>query len=195
MAAFRGPKVPKVWLWRWRRNPLRRRSDALEAWIVLVAWALTVLGGVFTGLLATQSVEDGLARQRVEWHAVLALLDADVPKSTASATGADMVWAKVHWTAADGSPHAGQARVSVGSPAGTPVTVWTDPDGRLVTKPATPSQARLRASLVGVLVGVGVAGVPFVGGRLVRGRMERRRMTQWDEEWQRIGPLWGRKTG
>ncbi|WP_405884733.1 hypothetical protein OG762_42200 [Streptomyces sp. NBC_01136] len=195
MTAFRGPKVVKVWLWRWRRNPLRRRSDALEAWIVLVAWTLTVLGGVLTGLLATQSVEDGLARQRAEWHSVLALLDDDVPKSTASATGADMVWAKVHWTAADGSPRAGQARVSVGSPAGTSVTVWTDAEGRLVTKPATPSQAQLRASLVGVLAGVSVGGLPFVGGRLIRGRMERRRMAQWDEEWQRIGPLWGRKTG
>ncbi|MHA5048246.1 Rv1733c family protein [Streptomyces sp. SD15] len=195
MAAFRGPKVPKVWLWRWRRNPLRRRSDTLEAWIVLGAWALTVLGGVLTGLLATQSVEDGLARERAEWHSVLALLTEDVSGSTEPATGADMVWAKVHWTAADGSPHAGQARVPVGSSAGTPVTVWTDLDGRLVTKPATPSQARLRASLVGTLVGVGVAAVPFVGGRLVRGRLERRRMDRWDEEWQRIGPLWGRKTG
>lgn len=45
MAAFRGPKV---WLWRWRRNPLRRRSDALEAWIMLTAWAFTVLGGAVT---------------------------------------------------------------------------------------------------------------------------------------------------
>lgn len=44
-------------------------------------------------------------------------------------------------------------------------------------------------------MGVSVASVPFVGGRLVRGRMERRRMAQWDEDWQRVGPLWGRKTG
>ncbi|MET8410348.1 hypothetical protein ABZV34_19995 [Streptomyces sp. NPDC005195] len=195
MPAFRGPKVPNGWLWRWRRNPLRRRSDAVEAWIVLVAGALTVLGGVLVGLLATQSVEHGLARQRAEWHSVLALLADDVPKSPASATGADRVWAKVRWSAADGSPRAGQALVSVGSHAGTPVTVWTDGGGRLVTRPASPSQARLRASLVGILMGVSAAGVPFMGGRLVRGRMERRRMEQWDEEWQRIGPLWGRKTG
>ncbi|MEU9286087.1 hypothetical protein AB0D57_15530 [Streptomyces sp. NPDC048275] len=195
MAAFRGPKVPKVWLWRWRRNPLRRRSDTLEACIVLGAWVLTVLGGVLAGLLATQSVEDGLARERAEWHSVLALLTEDVSGATEPATGADMVWAKVHWTAADGTPHAGQARVPVGSSAGTSVSVWTDLDGRLVTKPATPSQARMRALLVGTLMGVSVAAVPFVGGRLVRGRLERRRMDRWDEEWQRIGPLWGRKTG
>ncbi|WP_330302809.1 MULTISPECIES: hypothetical protein [unclassified Streptomyces] len=191
MAAFRGPKV---WLWRWRRNPLRRRSDALEAWVVLVAWALTVLGGVFTGLAATQAVEHGLAQERAQWRSVPALLTEDAPDEGAMESAGDLVWAKVRWTAADGSPRAGQARVSAGTVAGTSVTVWTDPHGRLVTRPATASQARLRAAQVGVLVGVSAASVPFVCGRLLRGRLERRRMEQWDEEWERIGPLWGRKT-
>jgi len=195
MAAFRGPKVwLRLRLWRWRRNPLRRRSDALEAWIVLVAWSLTVLGGVFAGLAATQTVEQGLAQQRAEWRSVPALLTENAPDASAKASGGDLVWAKVRWTAADGSPRAGQAKVFAGTAAGTPVTVWTDPDGRLVTRPATASQARLRASLVGVLVGVSAGGVPFVCGRLARGRLERRRMERWDEEWERVGPLWGRKT-
>lgn len=139
MAAFRGPKASKVWLWRWRRNPLRRRSDVLEAWIVLVAWALTALGGVLTGLLATQSVENGLARQRAEWHSVPALLNDDVPKSTAASRR------RRHGVGGGPLDRAGrlaarrlQARVSVGSPAGTPVMVWTDADGRLVTKPPHP---------------------------------------------------------
>ncbi|WP_405910085.1 hypothetical protein OG742_41225 [Streptomyces sp. NBC_00828] len=187
-------RVPRVWLWRWRRNPLRRRSDALEAWIVLIAWALTVFGGVFIGLAATQSVEHGLAQQRAEWHSVPARLTADAPHSSPTESEADRVWAKVSWTAPDGSVRAGQARVSTGATAGTSVTVWTDSDGRLVTKPATESQAQLRASLVGVLVGMSASVVPFVCGRLVRGRLERRRTEQWDEEWERFGPLWGRRT-
>lgn len=191
MAAFR---VPKVWLWRWRRNPLRRRSDAVEAWVVLVTWVLTVFGGVFIGLLATESVANGLAWQRAEWHSVPARLTADATGSTLTEGGADRVWAKVRWTAQDGSTHTGQVRVLAGTTEGTPVTVWTDPYGRLVTKPATESQARLRASLVGVWVGMSVAAVPFVCGRLVRGRLERRRMDRWDEEWERFGPTWGRKT-
>ncbi|MFI6335059.1 hypothetical protein [Streptomyces sp. NPDC050535] len=191
MAAFR---VPKGWLWRWRRNPLRRRSDTLEAWIVLVAWALTVCGGIFVGVAAAQSVERGLAQQRAEWHAVPAWLTADATEPTPTDDGADRVWAKVRWTAPDGSVNAGQARVLAGTAEGTAVTIWTDPDGRHVTRPATVSEARLRASLVGILVGVSAAVVPFVCGQLVRGRLERRRMDQWDEEWARFGPLWGRKT-
>ncbi|GHE72035.1 Rv1733c family protein [Streptomyces capitiformicae] len=192
MVAFRGPKV---WLWRWRRNPLKRRSDRLESWVVLAAWALTVCGGVIAGLLSAESVESGLARQRAEWHPTAALLTQDAPEPSAtSGPGAEKVWAKVRWTAPDGSERQGQARVEPATLMGTQVTVWTDTEGRLVTKPASESQARLRAGLVGGLAGMCVAAVPYVGGRLVRGRLERRRMDQWDEEWALIGPLWARKT-
>lgn len=192
MAAFRGPKV---WLWRWRRNPLRRRSDRLEAWVVLAAWTLTVLGGVVTGLVVSRSAENNLDRQRIEWRPVVAQLTEDAPGSgTIPASGTERVWAEVSWTTTDGSTRTGQARVAPASTVGTPVTVWTDTDGRMVTRPATESEVRLRSALIGALVGVTAAGVLFVGGRLVRGRLERRRMDQWDEEWERIGPLWGRKT-
>ncbi|MEU6318767.1 hypothetical protein [Streptomyces sp. NPDC047009] len=193
MTAFRGPGV---WLWRWRRNPLRRRSDALEAWIVLAVWSVTVIGGVLAGLAAAHSVERGMDRERAEWRPVMALLTQDAPKSAAaSAAGAERVWAKVRWTGTDGSSHAGRVRVAAGSTTGTAVTVWTDRDGSLVTEPATASQAHVRAAMVGVLVGAGVATVPFVGGRMARERLERRRMAQWDEAWARFGSTWGRMTG
>lgn len=191
MVAFRGPKV---WLWRLRRNPLRRRADRLESWVVLIAWTLTLFGGVTAGLMAAHSVESGLARQRAEWRPVDAVLTQDAPEpSSRSGTATENVWAKVRWTASDGSEHEGQARVDPAALMGARVTVWTDAEGLLVTEPASESQARLRAALVGGLAGLFVAAVPFVGGRLVRGRMERRRMDQWDEEWARIGPLWERK--
>ena len=192
--AFRGPKV---WLWRWRRNPLKRRADAVEAWVVLGVWVFTVLAGVLAGWAASLSVEHGLARERVEWRPTAAVVSQKAPGS-ASADGqgdaVDRVWAKVSWTAADGSSHTGQARVRPGSAAGSSVTVWTDPQGRLVARPATPAEAHIRASVIGGLVGVSAAAVPFVGGRVLRGRLERRRMEQWDTEWARFGPLWGRKT-
>ncbi|MEV6943183.1 hypothetical protein AB0N07_14530 [Streptomyces sp. NPDC051172] len=192
--AFRGPKV---WLWRWRRNPLRRRADAVEAWVVLGTWLVTVLVGVLAGLTATRSVEDGLARERIEWRQVAARLTekAPGPASDHPATfSGDRVWGNVRWTAPDGTTHTGQVRVGPGSRAGTAVTVWTDLQGHLVSRPATAAQAQLRSSLIGALVGMSAAAVPLVGGRVLCGRMERRRMSQWDTEWARFGPLWGRKT-
>ncbi len=186
--ALRGPRV---WLWRWRRNPLKRPADRVESWLLLGAWAVTVLVGVTVGLATADSVERGLARERAEWRPVQARLTDHTP----GAPGGERMWAKVGWTAPDGSHRTGQARVSPGSEAGTAVTIWTDRTGRLVTEPATPAQARSRAALAGGLVGASAAIVPFVAGRMLRGRLERRRIEQWGAEWARFGPLWRRTTG
>ncbi|MFF1547464.1 hypothetical protein [Streptomyces sp. NPDC058291] len=191
--AFRGPKV---WLWRWRRNPLKRRADTVESWVLLGVWALTVLAGVLAGSATADSVEQGLARERVEWRPLMGRLTEQAPGRAPSSgsAGGEQVWAKVGWTGPDGSAHSGQVRVGPGSAAGTPVEVWTDPQGRLVTRPASASQARLRASLVGGLAGVGVATLPLAGGRALRSRLERRRVDQWDVEWARFAVLWGPPT-
>ncbi|GAA3141321.1 hypothetical protein GCM10017687_67510 [Streptomyces echinatus] len=146
MKAFRGPKV---WLWRWRRNPLKRRADVVEAWVVLGACLLTVLAGVLAGLAAAGSVERGLARERAERRPVVARIVALVPGSSPAqnshASAGERIWTKVRWTAADGSAHTGQVRVEPGSRAGTPVTVWTDPGG-----PAPlPAHQRVRGRLPG----------------------------------------------
>ncbi|MEV5874671.1 hypothetical protein AB0L75_10640 [Streptomyces sp. NPDC052101] len=191
LKAFRGPKV---WLWRWRRNPLRRRADVLEAWVVLGAWLLTVLAGVAAGLVAARSVEHGLAQERADWRPVVARVVGRAPGTSPAhghSSAGERVWAKVRWTVADGSAHTGQVRVRPGGKAGTPVTVWTDPQGRLVGRPTSVSEAAFRGALIGCLVGVGAAAVPFVGGLALRGRLERRRMNAWDTEWARLGPQWG----
>jgi hypothetical protein len=193
--ALRGPAV---WLWRWRRNPLKRRADRVETWVVLGVWTLTVLVGVLAGATVSRSVEEGLARERAEWRPLVARLAERAPGTAAEngrASRAERVWATARWTAGDGSSHSGQLRVPAGSAAGTPVTVWTDPEGRQVTRPATASQARVRAALTGGVAGIGAAIVPLVGGRAVCGRLERRRIDQWDAAWARFGPMWGRTAG
>ncbi|MFJ5773908.1 hypothetical protein [Streptomyces sp. NPDC093094] len=197
LRGLRVRRVRRVWLWRWRRNPLRRRSDVVEAWVLLGAWTFTVLCGVSAGVVAAGSVERGMARERAEWRPMTARLTERAP-GTSAAPGAgsgSSVWAKAGWTAPDGSAHSGQTRVPPGAAAGTAVTVWTDRDGRLVGRPATPDQARIRAALVGVLAGLGAAAVPFAFGRAARGRLEDRRMDQWEADWYRFDPLWGHRTG
>ncbi|GHE02987.1 hypothetical protein GCM10010339_28480 [Streptomyces alanosinicus] len=191
MKVFRGPKVR---LWRWRRNPLRRRADVVEAWVVLGAWLLTVLLGISAGLVAARSVEHGLAEERADRRPVVARVvgraPAASPRRDHASSGA-RVWATVRWTVPDGSAHTGQVRVQPGSKAGTPVTVWTDPRGRLVGRPTSVSEAAFRGTLIGCLVGLSAGAVPFIGGLALRARLERRRMDAWDAEWARLGPQWG----
>ncbi|MFH9086555.1 hypothetical protein [Streptomyces sp. NPDC017673] len=193
LKAFRGPKV---WLWRWRRNPLKRRADVVEAWVVLGACLLTVLAGVLAGLAAAGSVEHGLARERATWRPTVARVVAQVPGKppvhSGHASAGERIWAEVRWTVTDGSAHTGRIRVEPGSKPGTPVTVWTDPQGHLVSRPTSASEAAFRSTLTGLLVGASTAAVPFVAGLAVRSRLEHRRMEAWDTEWARLGPQWGR---
>ncbi|MEV7127312.1 hypothetical protein [Streptomyces sp. NPDC093260] len=208
---FRGPGVR---LWRWRRNPLKRRSDAVEAWVVLGVWLLTVTVGVLVGWSGGRSVRHGLDQEREEWRPTVALVTqkASGPVSATAggaggggddsgAAGAGQgrggrpasVWGEVRWTAPDGTARTGGTRVASGSAVGAAVSVWTDPAGRLVTQPPTVNQARARSLAIGGLVGLSAAAVPLACGRLLRDRLERRRLEQWDVEWARFDPLWGRR--
>nr|WP_167532431.1 MULTISPECIES: hypothetical protein [Streptomyces] len=192
LTAFRSPRV---WLWRWRRNPLRRRADVVEGWVVLGVGLLTLLAGVLAGLMVARSVAQGLARERADWRPAVAHVVAEIPDAPAGRRHMShnpRGWAEVRWTVADGSVHTGRVRAAAGSGIGTRVTVWTDSRGHLVGSPVAPGQAAFRADLVGTLAGLGAALVPFTGGCLLRARLERRRMTAWDAEWARLGPRWGR---
>ncbi|MET8826913.1 hypothetical protein ABZX40_04685 [Streptomyces sp. NPDC004610] len=183
-----------VWLWRWRSNPLRRRSDAVDAWVLLATWTLAVLVAALAGLVTARSVGDALARERVDWRPIPAVLTEPAPGVSSRAVG-ELVWARVTWTGPDGSARTGQARVAPGSRKGGETTVWTDPTGRLVAEPATAAEAKVRSFLVGGLTGVVAAVVPFVAGSAVRGRLERRRLDRWDADWARFDALWGRHMG
>ena len=187
----------KVWLWQWRRSPLRRRSDVVEAWTVLVTWTLALLAGVLVGHSMAASVDENTAGRRASTHAVSAVLTenaADTASAKASGYDADAIWAKVRWTAADGSAHTGVTKVRPAGTAGTSVTVWTDDrSGDLVPGPPTASEARMEAAMAAALFGLSTAAIVLICGGLVRGRLERRRLAEWDAEWERLGPRWTKR--
>ncbi|WP_326655567.1 MULTISPECIES: hypothetical protein [unclassified Streptomyces] len=79
---MRETKRARVWGWRWRRNPLRRRSDAVEAWIVLVTWVLALIGGAVAGGVAAYCVDQAIERERAGRQAVPAVLVSDAPDRT-----------------------------------------------------------------------------------------------------------------
>ncbi|MFF7648041.1 hypothetical protein [Streptomyces canus] len=181
-------------LWRLRRNPLRRRSDRVETWIVLATWIAALAGGLLAGEAAGAAMEDGLAARRAAVHAVSATLteNADEPPAPAGDGTGGTVQAKVRWTAPDGSVRTGVARVVPGGATGTAVTVWIDRRGDLVRTPLTPAEARLQSALTGLLVAVGTGAVAFGCGWPARLRLDRRRMRDWESEWARVAPSGGR---
>ncbi|GHF00721.1 hypothetical protein E5082_10015 [Streptomyces griseoluteus] len=193
MAVFRGPRR---WLWRWRRNPLRRRADVVEGWVLVGAWLLTLLAGTVAGFMAARTVERDLAQERAATHPMVAYVVAHAPgRSGARGSTGERVWAEVRWTAPDGALRTGQVRVTPGAATGVPVAIWTDGHGRLANRPATPTEATVRAAFIGTLAATAAAAVPFAAGRRLLARLERHRLSLWDSEWSRLGPQWGRMTG
>ncbi|MFJ7903124.1 hypothetical protein ACIQ6V_21955 [Streptomyces sp. NPDC096198] len=186
-----------AWLWRWRPNPVRRHSDVVEAWIVSVIWALALFGGVLAGVVAAHGTDSALTDRRAQVHPVSAVLTDDAARTPPAGADNDngRVWVTVRWTGADGAVHTGLAKIFQGAPVGTRLTVWTDRAGRIVSPPADGTEATLQAVLTGALVAPLTGATVWAGGRLIRSRLLRRRLAEWDEEWKRIGPEWRNLSG
>ncbi|MEW2548250.1 hypothetical protein AB0910_21200 [Streptomyces sp. NPDC047002] len=158
----------------------------MEAWTVLLAWLIGVVGACVCGVLAAQGVAEAGAHQRGERRRVEARLTADTPKDTASApeAGEGRVSAPVRWTDAHGRPHSGTTLVDAGLRAGARLEVWTGPRGELEPRPVNHGE-----SLVGAGVGATVASLGWclvvVGGtHLVGLRIDRGRMRAWERDWE-----------
>jgi hypothetical protein len=182
----------KVRLWRWRRNPLRRRSDATEAWVVLATGLAIAIAAPMTGAATAWTVQDGLDRQRQDLHSTTAVLTANAPVVRAY-MGGGTVRTAVRWTAPDGTTRTGDAEVKTGLKAGDRATAWTDHQGALTGEPASPAEAEARAGLFGAMAAGGVCAVLLTGGWVVRRRLDAQRAGEWEREWAEVGPRWARK--
>ncbi|MFD8307553.1 hypothetical protein ACFV29_35285 [Streptomyces sp. NPDC059690] len=196
MPAVRPERPAGTRWWRLRRNPLRRRSYLVEAWLLLVVWTLALAAAVAAGIGAAGAIERDSAALRAERHSVQAVLTKDAESGTSSVDGIGdaRAWATVRWTAADGTRHTGVTRVSGASKAGSTTRIWLDPQDRLVPEPAGAGQARFQAVVLGTLAGVTVAGAVLLVGSGMCALLDRRRLVQWDTEWARADRQWGGKT-
>ncbi|MFJ9832803.1 hypothetical protein ACIRU2_15640 [Streptomyces sp. NPDC101169] len=182
-------------LWRWRRNPLRRRTDVLEAWFLLAVWALVVVGGTLVGLVTARAAGQSFDRQRTERTLVRAVLLTDAPRTAVAGTGGDLTSARVRWTAPDGTRHSDSTLVPGGLRAGSTAEIWLDAWGRPSSAPLTSGEASAESALLGVSAALALTGAAFGVRCAGRWWLDRRRIEEWDREWALLGPRWGHKTG
>ncbi|MCC5478281.1 Rv1733c family protein [Streptomyces barringtoniae] len=192
--ANRKRRRTRVPLWRWRSNPVRRRDDVLEAWLVLAIWVLITVGGTAVGVVTARAADQVFAQQRADRIPVRAVLLDDVPRPATSGMGRDLASAKVRWTNPDGSTRSGMTLVTTGKKSGSTVRIWIDTHGKLSTQPPTPGKAAVEAGLFGASAALALSGAVFGIGSVGRGYLDRRRIKEWDREWALVGPQWGHKT-
>ncbi|ANP56829.1 hypothetical protein J2Z21_000448 [Streptomyces griseochromogenes] len=184
--------------WRWRRNPLRRRSDVVEAWTVLIVavllFVVAPLTGVAAGLHAHDRARTLATAQRAERHPVRAVVLAGTSGHTRTVQGdrGHAYRATVRWTEPGKGTRTAQARVPAGSRAGDVVTVWFDTRGRSVAPPPDDVAVWQHTVTIGVCAAGGAAAVVLLGHALERRIALRHRLAEWERAWARTGPKWTR---
>jgi hypothetical protein len=178
-------------------NPLRRRSDVIEAWLLpAVVAVFLVLGPLLVGAASAWVRNESVAAQQAQrsWHRVTAVLLQAVPGPLMSDNGANswVTWTPALWTAG-GRPQVGQVPAESGTSAGSKVPVWLDRAGNVQTPPLTAGQARDRAILAAVVALTALA--VFLAALAMIGRwlLDRRRLAGWATAWLSVGPQWSRR--
>ncbi|WP_217140096.1 DUF3592 domain-containing protein [Streptomyces sp. AC627_RSS907] len=182
--------------WRWRRNPLRRRSDVVEAWTVLAVAVLLFLGapllGAATAWWSHDRAQAVVAEQRAERHHVRAAVVGRTSETLPSVEGGAQhsYRATVRWSTPDGTEQSTTARVPAGTRSGDTVDVWLDPRGRSVPPPAADSTVWQHSVTIGVFTALGAALPVLLAHCAVRRVALRRRMAEWERDWALTEPQW-----
>lgn len=159
-------------------NPLLRRADRIEAIIVLVALALSLvavpLAGV-AGTLVYQARHSQYAREASQRHAVVA---------TVTATGVDSMDHSVvqaNWPVASGERN-GLIGITTDSKLGQHVRIWIDKTGNPVDPPTPAWRASTGAlgTALTIVLATFLATASLVTG--IRARLDLARDAQWEQE-------------
>ncbi|WP_327714143.1 hypothetical protein OG381_00995 [Streptomyces sp. NBC_00490] len=185
---------PRVLLW---RNPLRRRTDLVQAWIA-VGLFLTVLAGApaamfLVGDTAYRHYKETARHQAATRHHLPATLIHDAPRHPEP--GSDeakraLYPATVRFTDLQGHARTAKTDVEPALIAGSTVRVWATADGKITDPPLTTEQVRNHTMGCAVLA---TMAVPLLGaaayGYATR-RLERRNLAQWDAAWPATAQRW-----
>jgi hypothetical protein len=178
------------------RNPLRRRTDRIEA-VIRLATLVLLLGAVPMATLAVGGEADHLAlgqarAQQAADHEVTAVLLEQAPATEVPDpyTSVQMTLVLARWQPPGQSSRTGQILAPVGARAGSTVRVWIDASGA-VTGPPPDHRVIAGDVCVAALVTFLVTSMLVLGSSaLARRALDRRRLSAWDAEWRVTGPRW-----
>jgi hypothetical protein len=167
------------------RNPLRRRSDRVQAFSALAAvlLVLAVLPIAVLGSLRT-------------WHHFAAISDRELAShhlvsATVVGSDPDVVIARNHlaelsWTYPDRVNHTGHIAVTQATQAGDLIPLWVDQKGAMDQAPMTRLNVWLDTLGLGLGLTVLAAVIALGGYQVSRFWLNRRRTRDLDAEWRRF---------
>ncbi|HEV2255734.1 MAG TPA: hypothetical protein VGS06_21370 [Streptosporangiaceae bacterium] len=178
------------------RNPLRRRSDRIEAAIRVVTLILLLvavpMAAVGAGLQADHLALRQVHAQQVADHQVTAVLlqQAQPTGIPDPYTSVQMTLVLARWQPPGWPPRSGQVQAPAGARAGSTVTVWIDASGAITRPPPDHRVIVGDVCITAVVTGLVVSLLVLGSSTLAQGALDRRRMRAWDAEWRATGPRW-----
>jgi hypothetical protein len=178
---------------RFDHNPLRRTADRAET-VVLALLLVAFLVGAPLAALASGAWAHAMA-QRAELAQTASRRQVTAVVLTAAGTPTVGSWGEdsavqARWTAPDGTVVKGELPVPVGTRVGATVRAWTTRGGQLTSHPMDASQVASLADLGEIVGATAVALLLALVGVLARWSLDKRRMAEWDADWQATGPRW-----
>ncbi|MEU1464862.1 hypothetical protein ABZ467_30020 [Streptomyces sp. NPDC005727] len=189
--------LPRVTPWRLRGNPLRRRSDLLQAWLGIGLLAAVLAAAPVVALLAGDAARRHYARtaqhQAETRRPTTAVLLRDVPRHPepgSAEAGRTRYPARVSVDGPDGRSRTVRTEVEPGLRAGSTVRVWADQNGEITGAPLTAEEIRSRVmgwAICAVLATVGTGAAAYGTAALA---VRRHNLAAWDAAWARTAPRW-----
>jgi hypothetical protein len=167
---------------------LRRTVDRVERGVLALAVLLAALSVPLVVLVgaAVQRAADATARAELaSTYQTTAILVRDARTSDLGVTTAPGEWRTQARTIRTGT-----IDVPTGARAGATVPVWLDYAGRATDPPLTIDQAYWRGVLTVIMLLIGTFTLLAIGARTVHWMLDRRRLAEWEADWQAVEPRW-----
>jgi hypothetical protein len=181
----------------WVRNPLRRRSDRLEAaMLVGLIAAFLITAPLLATVAGHWAAATGRRQQHAEatWRQVPAIVQRSARGQRDNAPApAGTVWKRARWTAPDGQAHRGWAPVHRGTAVGRSSPVWVNRSGSLTEPPLQAIQLHGWIVMAEIMTAWGLALLLSLVGRGGRLLFARRRLADWDSAWRAAERQWTRQ--
>ena len=166
-------------------NPLRRRSDRIQAWTGLAAVVLVIAMipvALFSSLRTWQHFSAVSDRELGSRQLISATVVGSDPESRIARNHL----ATLSWNYPGPVQHTGHVAVTGSTHTGDLVPVWVDDDGDMTGAPMT--RLHVWLDTLGVGVGLMLAAVVVGGGcyRGIRAVLDRHRARELDQEWRRL---------
>ncbi|MER6983037.1 hypothetical protein ABT317_40290 [Streptomyces carpinensis] len=186
-----------ITLWRLRRNPLRRTSDLLQAWLglglLLAVLAAAPAAAYLVGDAAHHHYTHTAERHERTRHHTTAVLVHDAPRHPEPGSAEEKKTrypVEVRFTDPGGRTHHATTDVPPGLRAGSTVHVWADPHGQVTGPPLTPDQVRSRTMGWAILAALSVIALGSAAYGAVTLALRHRNLTAWGRAWAGTAPRW-----